>query len=71
MTFTSQQNGNAQGAISIPANLPGPVIVDLKGFTITGNGGTSVGVAIGGRIHRAPGVECFPYRGEERQSEEP
>lgn len=60
MTFTSQQNGNAQGAISIPANLPGPVIVDLKGFTITGNGGTSVGVTIGGAFTGPQVSNAFP-----------
>ena len=60
MSFTSQQNGNAQGAISIPANLPGPVIVDLKGFTITGNGGTSVGVTIGGAFTGPQVSNAFP-----------
>jgi hypothetical protein len=60
MTFTSVQNGNAQGAISIPANLPGPVIVDLKGFTITGNGGTSVGVTIGGAFAGPQVSNAFP-----------
>src|SRR6516165_678736 len=34
-------------AISIPTNLPGQVIVDLKGHTITGTGG-GTGVGIGG-----------------------
>ena len=35
-------------AIVIPSNLSGPVILDLKGFTITGGGILSTGVGIGG-----------------------
>jgi hypothetical protein len=35
------------GAINIFTTIGGPVVVDLKGFTITGPGGTSWGVTIG------------------------
>ncbi|MBV8142978.1 MAG: hypothetical protein JOZ60_13145 [Verrucomicrobia bacterium] len=37
------------GAINIPSNLPGPVVVNLKGFTITGPGGSTTGVSIAGQ----------------------
>jgi hypothetical protein len=37
------------GAINIPSNLQGPVDVNLKGFTITGPGGSTTGVSIVGQ----------------------
>jgi hypothetical protein len=44
LSFQSQQGS----AITIPSSLSGAVILDLNGFTLTGGGGISVGVGIGG-----------------------
>lgn len=40
-------NGNATAAINVSTSLSGPVVIDLKGHTLTGNAGVSVGVGIG------------------------
>jgi hypothetical protein len=50
LTFSSppQPNGTSVAAITISTALSGPVVVDLKGFTITGSGGETVGFGIGG-----------------------
>jgi hypothetical protein len=45
--LSSSDSTNA-AAIRIQTDIPGPVTVDLKGFTLTGGGGSSVGVGIGG-----------------------
>jgi hypothetical protein len=42
--LTSSSLGNA---ISVGMGIQGPIIVDLKGFTITGPGESSIGVSIG------------------------
>jgi hypothetical protein len=46
------------GAINIIHNLPGAVIIDLKGFTLTGpgDGGTTAGII----IHTIEGYNSFP-----------
>jgi hypothetical protein len=44
--LSSSDSTNA-AAIRIQTNIPGPVTVDLKGFTLTGGGGNSVGIGIG------------------------
>jgi hypothetical protein len=43
LTFPATTNA----AITISTAIQGPVIVDLKGFTLTGAAGDSVGVGIG------------------------
>jgi hypothetical protein len=50
LTFSSppDPNGNAVAAITVSTALSGPVVVDLKGFTLTGSAGDAVGVGIGG-----------------------
>ena len=54
LSFTAPTPPNAStyyAAILVPTSLPGPVILDLKGFTLTSNGANvtaSVGVGIGG-----------------------
>jgi hypothetical protein len=49
LTFSSppDPNGNAVAAITVSTALSGPVVLDLKGFTLTGSGGYTVGVIIG------------------------
>jgi hypothetical protein len=50
-------------AILIPTSLPGPVILDLKGFTLTSNGANitaSVGVGIGGTFVGPLVANAFP-----------
>ena len=44
LSYAAQTN---TAAISIATNISGPVILDLKGFSLTGNLGNSVGVGIG------------------------
>jgi hypothetical protein len=43
LSFPSQQNA----AITIATSIPGPVVLDLKGHTLTGGGSYSIGVGIG------------------------
>jgi hypothetical protein len=45
LTFPATTN---VAAITISTAIQGPVIVDLKGFTLTGAAGDSIGVGIGG-----------------------
>jgi len=46
--LTSDLTSSAVGnAISIAMGIQGPVVVDLRGFTITGPGESSIGVSIG------------------------
>jgi hypothetical protein len=49
LTFSLPPGGNPVAAITVPTSLSGPVVIDLKGFTLTGSGAASntVGVGIG------------------------
>jgi hypothetical protein len=47
LTFPIQPTGNTIAAITISTAIQGPVVLDLKGFTLTGAGGTSLGIGIG------------------------
>jgi hypothetical protein len=47
LNFLVSPNGNTVAAITISTAIQGPVILDLKGFTLTGAGGDSLGVGIG------------------------
>jgi hypothetical protein len=47
LTFPGQPTDNTVAAITISTAIQGPVILDLKGFTLTGAGGDSLGVGIG------------------------
>jgi hypothetical protein len=54
LTFAATTN---VAAITISTAIQGPVIVDLKGFTLTGGAGDSIGVGIGvfaGTMDRTP-----------------
>ena len=65
-SFTAPTPPNAStfyAAILIPTSLPGPVILDLKGFTLTSNGPNvtaSVGVGIGGGFVGPFVANAFP-----------
>jgi hypothetical protein len=66
LSFTAPTPPNASTfytAILIPTSLPGPVILDLKGFTLTSNGPNataSVGVGIGGTFVGPLIANAFP-----------
>jgi hypothetical protein len=66
LSFTAPTPPNASTyytAISVPTNLPGPVILDLKGFTLTSNGANvaaSIGVGIGGNFAGPFVPNAFP-----------
>jgi hypothetical protein len=47
LTFSSPPSGDAVAAITVSTSISGPVIVDLKGFTLTGSAGNTLGVGIG------------------------
>jgi hypothetical protein len=47
LTFSSPPSGDAVAAITIATSISEPVILDLKGFTLTGSGGNTLGVGIG------------------------
>jgi hypothetical protein len=47
LTFPVHPTDNTVAAITISTAIQGPVILDLKGFTLTGAGGDSLGVGIG------------------------
>jgi pectate lyase len=47
MTFTNPALTDTASAITIATNISGPVILDLKGHTLNGSGGFSIGVGIG------------------------
>jgi hypothetical protein len=66
LSFTAPTPPNAStyyAAILVPTSLPGPVILDLKGFTLTSNGANvtaSVGVGIGGGFVGPFVANAFP-----------
>jgi hypothetical protein len=66
LSFTAPTPPNAStyyAAILVPTSLPGPVILDLKGFTLTSNGASvtaSVGVGIGGGFVGPFVANAFP-----------
>src|SRR5215469_13468265 len=41
LTFSVSSGGNPVAAITVPTSLSGPVVIDLKGFTLTGGGAAS------------------------------
>jgi hypothetical protein len=45
--LTSPLTSYGLGSINITTTLAGPVILDLKGFTLTGNSGLTTGVTLG------------------------
>jgi hypothetical protein len=47
-------------AIAIPANITAPVLLDLKGHTITGGGFSSTGIGIGGAFAGPIVANAFP-----------
>jgi hypothetical protein len=47
LSFTSPPSGDTVAAITIATCISGRVILDLKGFTLTGSAGNTLGVGIG------------------------
>jgi hypothetical protein len=47
MTFTNPALTDTASAITVATNISGPVIIDLKGHSLIGSGGFSIGVGIG------------------------
>jgi hypothetical protein len=47
LNFASPPSGNAVAAITISTSISGPVNLDLRGFTLTGSAGNTLGVGIG------------------------
>ena len=47
LTGNVTSSSTSTGAINISTAIAGPVVVDLKGFTITGPGSSSFGVTVG------------------------
>jgi hypothetical protein len=54
-------------AITISTSISGPVILDLKGFTLTGSGGDSIGIGIG----LFAGTNVFEHQPDHHQERYP
>jgi hypothetical protein len=60
LNYRSQTSSATDTAISISTAVRGPVILDLNGFTITGNGNSSISVGIGGAFTGPYAANAYP-----------